>query len=385
MRCLWLTKGLGRGGVERLLVDLYSLFDRTQFEIDVAYVLPHKDAFHDTIEAMGSKVYCLGVAGERLPVWIGRLRALLDEGDYDVVHTHAPVPAIAARFATMGSSRPRLVHTEHNMWDRYHPATRWLNALTYGRNTSVVAVSDAVAGSIDPPSWVPRLPTTTTIRHGTVLRPQQRVTVKERRAKRTALGLPPDAVIIGNVANFTPKKNHEALLQTLVPPGAEHDSLESAHVALVGAGPLDEQLRRRAVELGVAERIYFLGSRDDVFEILPLFDVFCLSSNFEGFPIALVEAMAEGLACVATNAGGIGEILVDRYNGLMVETSDIDGLRSALHTMITDHELADRCGVNARRTAEGLDLRNAATTMSEMYLNALTSSPNDRLREGQGV
>jgi glycosyltransferase involved in cell wall biosynthesis len=348
---------------------MYPLIDRERFEVDVAYVLPWKDNYHQPLEKAGATVTCLGSRRPGDPRWVARLAGLLAKGRYDLVHTHAPVPAIAARLLSLGFSECALVHTEHNMWDRYRAPTRLANSLTYGRNSGVIAVSDCVRETINPwPAW--RKPTVETVHHGTVLESVRAFTPEEVRGRRDALGLSADRFLIGNVGNFTAKKDHRSLLQALDGDGPVAD----AHLVLIGLGPLQDELEQLTVDLGIADRVTFLGSRDDVFELLPLLDLFAVSSQFEGFPIALVEAMATGLPCVATAVGGIPEIIDDGTTGLLVPAGDPAALRAAIERMITTPNLTASCGSAAREAAERLDLRNAVSALQEIYAAALGRS-----------
>ncbi len=358
-RCLWLTKGLGRGGVERLIADLLPLMN-DEFEIEVAYVLPWKDLHHATIEARGFAVHSLGRGARPNQRWVPRLRRLLTEHPYQIVHSHAPIPGVAARL--LAPSGTALVHTEHNLWPRYRMPTRVVNSLTYHRNQAAIAVSHSVANSIEP-FRANRAPRVHTIHHGTVLssiKPRRNEDLADR---RRAAGLPTSCYLIGTVGNLTPKKDHRNLLRALDGPGP----IGQAHLALVGEGPSHDELVTVADERGLSDRVTFLGSRDDVFDILGLFDVFCLSSRFEGFPIALVEAMATGLPCVATSAGGTEEILRDGTNGLLVPTEDHFALRAALERLIVDPELASRLGEAAAIDSQKLDLNRAAAELGELY------------------
>ena len=119
-RVLWLAKGLGRGGAEQLLAGCARHVDRNRFDVEVAYVLPWKDALVPELRAVGIPVFCLNGGRPADPRWALRLRRLAHERGYDLVHTHMPVPAVAARILLGGDGvgRPRLVHTEHNLWHR---------------------------------------------------------------------------------------------------------------------------------------------------------------------------------------------------------------------------------------------------------------------------
>lgn len=356
--------------MERLIVDMYPLVDRSRFRVDVAYVLPWKDSYRPALEQAGADVYCLGSGAAGRLRWLLRLYKLIRTQDYDVVHSHAPLPGVAARIlSASGGRRPAIVHTEHNVWDRYRWPTRLLNSSTYGRNRSVIAVSDSVAATIRPKRSGRQVPIRTVL-HGTVLDSlgswQQKA--DERLAEqRLQLGLPAEGFVIGNVGNFTAKKDHASLLRAMVGQG----SIQDAHLALVGLGPLEPELRRMVSDLGLVDRVTFLGSRDDVFQLLPLFDVFCLSSEFEGFPIALVEAMATGVPCVSTAVGGVPEILVHGENGLLVPARDPAALRDALETFIDNPTLARNCGARARQSALRLDLKTAVLALEEVYTDAL--------------
>src|SRR3954454_24097815 len=111
-KVLWLTKGLNRGGAERLLVSCARTLDPARFDVEVAYVLPDRDALVGELAQAGVPAHCLG-SGRRLdPSWPWRLHRLLQNRDYDVLHTHMPLPAVAARLVR-GRGGPKLVNTDH--------------------------------------------------------------------------------------------------------------------------------------------------------------------------------------------------------------------------------------------------------------------------------
>ncbi|MFC8716673.1 glycosyltransferase [Kitasatospora sp. NPDC057198] len=358
-RVLWLAKGLGRGGAEQLLVNCVRHADRSRYDIEVAYVLPHKDALVPALEAAGVPVHCLGGApGRRWPL---RLRALLAERRYDLVHTHMPVPAVAARLLRPGGGRrPRLVHTEHNLWERYRLPTRWANALTYRRNDAVVAVSHAVAAGIGrrrPGGWL------TVVHHGPDLGGAPSGPAA-RRAARAELGLPEGALVVGTVGNLTAKKDQATLLAAFaLLRGKEPD----ARLVLVGSGPLEAGLKARA-----GDGVLFAGMRADVPALLPGWDVFCLSSRQEGLPVALMEAMASGLPSVVTRVGGMPEILDDGVEGRLVAPGDPVELASAL-AELADPVRRGRMGAAARERAASFDVAGAQRAIERMYARVLAN------------
>ncbi|GAA4841813.1 glycosyltransferase [Kitasatospora terrestris] len=356
-RVLWLAKGLGRGGAEQLLVNCARNADTSRYEFEVAYVLPHKDALVPALEAAGVRTHCLGAAPGAL--WPWRLRSLLAERRYDLVHSHMPVPAVAARLLTLGPRGARLVHTEHNVWERYRTPTRWANALTYRRNDAVIAVSHAVAGTIGrrrPGDWV------TVVHHGPDLAGAPEGPAA-RSAAREALGLPQDAVVIGTVGNLTAKKDQATLLAAFAQLRREHPS---AALVLIGAGPLEQQLRSQA-----GESVVFAGSRPDVPALLPGLDVFTLSSRAEGLPVALMEAMTSGLPSVVTRVGGMPEVLDDGEQGYLVPPGDPAALAAALGRLVGDGGLRERLGSAARERSKSFDVAGAQRSIEQVYARVL--------------
>lgn len=370
-RVLWLTKGLGLGGAERLLSLAATHLDASRFEVELAYLLPWKDAFVEQVRRAGVPVHCLGAARTTDPRWVLRLRRLVRSREIALVHTHSPVPAVAARTCLGG--RPMLVHTEHNVWSRYRLPTLVANAATYGRNAAVIAVSQGVADSIHRPSWAPwvHLPSVDVLHHGIDEQLVRRGS-RARAEARRLLGLSDAELVVGTVANFTPKKDQRSLLRAARVLVSTHPRLR---VVLIGSGPLEQELRTQVRHEGLEAQVIFTGARGDVQQVLPAFDVFVLSSLHEGLPISLLEAMAAGLPSVATQVGGIPEALTDGREGLLVPPGDVDALAGALATLLDDAALRARMGAAAAQTAGGFSITRAVRATEELYEQVLGAAP----------
>ncbi len=364
-RVLMLSKGLGRGGTERLLAGTVRHLDRGRFAVEIAYLLPWKDAFVAEIEAAGVPVHCLEARRPASLGWVRRLRRLVASREIDLVHTHMPVPAAVARLALPGR-RPAFVHTEHNLWGRYRLPTRLANRLTYGRNAAVIAVSDGVAGSIR--SRVP----VDVVTHGIDVERIRGADGLDARDARRRLGLGGDGPVVGTVGNFTAKKDQATLLEAAARLAEEHPDLR---VVLVGSGPLEGDLRAQTGRLGLSDTVVFAGSRDDVFDLLPAFDVFTLSSRFEGLPISLLEAMASGVPPVVTRVGGIPEVVTDGVDGVLVDPADADGLATGLGKLLADPGRRAEMAARAAGRAAAFDLAHAVRRIEAIYERALGVPP----------
>jgi len=163
---------------------------------------------------------------------------------------------------------------------------------------------------------------------------------------RSELGLKEDEILITMVARFVPQKDHNTLLQALsLLPGGEFKA------ALVGGGERETFFRKKAGELGLRDKVIFLGERRDVPQILAASDIFVLSSNWEGLPRSIIEAMMAGLPVVATRVGGVPELVEDGVTGFLVPPRDPDALAAALQKLLNDPELRRRMGEAGREKA----------------------------------
>lgn len=337
--------------------------DRARFEVEVAYLLPWKDQCVAELKADGVLVHCLGHPGGSSRGWPVRLAMLLRRRSYDVVHTHSPVAAAEVRALPRSWAYGRLMHTEHSAWDRYRWPTRVANAVTLSRNVSVLAVSQSVAETMSP-AWLPRLgPTVEVLYHG-VDGSAVRLGASARAAAREHLGIASDALVVGTVGNLAPKKAHDVLLDAFA---RLRPRAPAPLLLVVGSGPLEGDLRAQATRLGLGDRVRFLGRRDDVQEILPAFDVFALASRHEGLGLAVVEALAAGIPCVAAASQGLREVLRDGRDGLMVPPGDPTALAAAIDRLLDDDDLRRSFAEIGPERATSFSMTSAVNRLEVLY------------------
>jgi glycosyltransferase involved in cell wall biosynthesis len=365
-RILHLIKGLARGGAEQLLLSEAPYLDRGRFAYEVAYLLPDHNALVEPLEQVGLPVHCLN--GARGAGWVGRLRKLVGDREIDLVHDHSPYVAIGTRLGLRGRSRPRIVYTEHNVWEAYHRATYWGNLLTYPRSDHVFAVSDHVLASIRYPRFLQyrRMPTVETLHHGVDPVALRRLSSPD--GVREELGIPEDVPVVGTVANFRPSKGHAILLEAAV---RVRNTIPDVRFVLVGLGPLESDIRRRARELGLDGTVIFAGARSDAPRVAGACDLFTLPSVHEGLAIALIEAMVLGRPAVVTRAGGLTEVVEHGKQGLVVAPGDPKPLADAIVILLQDADLRRRFGEAGRVRAEEFDIRKAVHRLEEVYTELL--------------
>lgn len=376
-RVLWLIKGLGPGGAERLLVSAAGAHDRTRFEFECAYVLPWKGHLVPELEALGVRVHCLDGPDPRDPRWIVRLRRLLAEGRYDIVHAHLPLVAGVARLVVRSlprRGRPKVVVTEHNAWSTYPWPTRLLNGITAGLDDATIAVSEETRESMRPASVRARAQV---VVHGVALA-QAREERRHRDDVRAELGIGPGEVVVATVANYRAQKAYGNLLAAA---RAVVDRGLPVRFVAVGQGPLESEIRAEHERLGLGDRFALLGFREDAVRVLAGADVFTLASTYEGFPVALMEAMAVGLPVVATEVGGVPQAVRHGVEGLLVPPGRPELLAGALGQVVADGGLRSRLAAAAARRGEEFDMARSAQRIEEVYLSVLGrpgGPPRDR-------
>ncbi len=361
VRVLWIVKGLGPGGAERLLCAAARAHDPKSFQIECAYVLPWKDHLVAELESAGVRTICLSRKRSD-PRWPLRLASLVRSGGYDVVHAHSPLPGSVARLATRvmsRSQRPGLVATEHNRWQTHRLPTRLLNRLTSRWDDAGFAVTDEVRESMSGSAAAH----TVTLRHGIDI-DGVAAELAHRAEVRDEFGIGPDEFVVGTVANFRPQKDYPNLLHAAK---LLMDRDVPVRIVAVGQGPDEAEVRAFHAELGLGDRVVLTGFRDDAVRVMAACDAFTLASKWEGLPVAVMEALALGLPILATDVGGMAEELTDEVDALLVPPSDADALAAGIERLATDVDLRSRLADAAKARAPEFGVDRTVEVIEKTY------------------
>lgn len=185
------------------------------------------------------------------------------------------------------------------------------------------------------------------IGHVCVIRPglpKGRFPAKRASAGRRSLGLPEDAFVVGTVGRLATQKRHDLLVQAAA---IALGSVPNLYLVIVGDGELREVTSEWA-RRDLPDRTILTGHRSDIPDLMDLFDVFCLSSDYEGLPFALLEAMACGRAVLSTDVQGSGEAVEDEVSGLLVPPGNPGTLAASIVRLAGDPVLRRELGENAR-------------------------------------
>jgi len=281
------------------------------------------------------------------------IRRLCRQRRYRLVHTHCTKAGLLGRVAAWWAGVPAIVHTVHGAPFQLGPDTRTRVFLTLerlvGRVTDrLVCVGETFRRQVAGWGIAPEAKLTT-IYSGHdfgALTPQRGVD-----ETKAALGLAEAWPIVGTVARLTEAKALHVLIEAVAALRARHPRLR---LVLVGDGPLRPALEETVRRLGCADTVVFLGERDDVADLLGVFDVYAMSSLWEGVGRAMTEAMLAGRPVVATDVGGVGELVVDGETGLVRPPADPAALAAAIDQVASDRALALRLGSAGREKARAL-------------------------------
>lgn len=352
----------GAGGAERMAVHIALGLNSQLFEpAVVAYSGRYGSDLEHQLEAGGIKTWFLDKGPGFGWRTYGRLHRVFQEFRPDIVHTHVHVMRYA--FPSLVYFKPRLmVHTVNNMAEQeIEPRARWLQRLAYKRGVIPVAVAREVAVSLERLYGIGDCRVVwNCIPTNLYASPQT-----PRAIWRAKQGFSDEDVLFLCVARFAPQKNHELLLNAFAKGPA---STAKAHLVLVGEGVLRARLQRQVNELGLTNRVHFLGLRRDIPDVLGAADVFTLSSDWEGNPLSVIEAMAAGLPIVSTAAGGVPELLQDGKEGFIVEQGRAEQLSEAMTILLNNPGLRRAMGAAAStRATEQFDVSAMVRAYEELY------------------
>lgn len=274
------------------------------------------------------------------------LTALLAAGEFDVVHTHGTKSGLLGRLAAHRVGVPAIVHTLHGFpFHEFQSAATRRALLTMERRLGRITdyfltdgtfvASEAVRLKIAAPDRIRALISP--------IDPVPDVTPERRRLARQLLGLPQDAEVIGTTARMVNQKAPLDMVEAFA-------ALErpNAYMVWIGDGELREQTEKKIRAKGLTDRFLLAGERSDVPRLLPAFDVFALSSLFEGLPCSVIEAMTCGIPVVANAVNSVPEIVLAGKTGLVARPKDPASLARGIAYLLDHPAEAARMAAAAR-------------------------------------
>jgi glycosyltransferase involved in cell wall biosynthesis len=346
LRVMHVFGGRVRSGVEAVVLDFVDCLLRAGGE---AVLVPLAEGpFVQQARDLGFTVHSLAKKRRYDVIRIPKLARLIKQHSIDIVHSHAVNGAFYGCPAGRMAHVPGQVSTFHAgtketladvyRWElprtlahRYHI---WVTRCCQRLTTVTPMLREELIRTGIPAEKIVYVPNSIDLDIFQRARPQ-------RDALRAEFGLAPQTTVVGSIARLSKAKNLPLLLNAakrLI------DARLDVSFVVVGDGPERDSLERTARGLGIASRVHFAGWRDDIPEMLAAFDIFGLSSLTEGLPKAALEAMASGIPIVATDVGGMSQLVRHGETGLLVPAGDLDQLTEAIRSLIRNPDQAQRMG-----------------------------------------
>ncbi len=382
-RILQVISSLRRGGAEHHLLNLCRYLTHAGHEPAVCTLSPVEDGLESAFVIDGVPLYRLplrSLACLATPRADRSLRRIIERSGADLVHAHLFHAEVAGAWMAQRTSRP-LVVTRHSTGLEFGGWRRAVSRAYAKRVSRCIAVSgeaarEALATGLAA-SKVVVLPNGVDTARFRPLGERERL--EPRRALIAEL-FPGEAsqgvVLVGSVGGLKAVKGHSVFMRAAAELRAAggDEAAGAMRFVIFGDGAERESLTALSRSLGLESAFVLPGQRDDLDKMYSLLDVFVLTSFSEGVPLALLEAMSSGVACVASDVGGVGEVLEGA--GTIVPSADVAGFAAAISRLVGDHALRIEMGRLARvRILERYNLDIWGHRTLDVYREALAGGP----------
>ncbi len=365
LKIVFIVESLDVGGTELSLLKWLLHCDRNVFEPSV--ISFRKGALHKELETLNVHTT---VIHKKFPFDVSffyRLVRKLAKVKPDAVHCRNGIPAISYGVLAARIARIPVISSVHG---RTHYLQRsfktWLWFRIMRLSQAIITVTGGIKEEISRYGNIPR-DRIKVIYNGIDLTGPAPASSKE--SLRKEYGLSPDDLVIGTVGNLRAIKGQKYLIQAL--PEVLF-KIGCTKVVLIGSGEEQENLQQLAAQLHISDKIKFLGYRENAGRLIGMFDIFVLPSLSEGFPNVLLEAMMAQVPIVATRVGGVGEVVTDGQEALLVDHSDSGALARAVIQLAENPALRGTLTANAlRRAKEQFDIRTTLANYDGTYLGLL--------------
>ena len=331
-------------GIARIVAALAQGLDPQRFKLHAWFLKSDGPLVAELCDAGADARYVGWENGLRNPVGALRLwRQLRREQEFDLVHQHSGARAIR-QLIRFGSSAKIIVHSHGQILEERE---RRRDPLVVLGADKIIAVSQSIAHQL-------QAQRTDVVYSG--------VAPSEQPNRKTSND---STVVIGTACRLIEAKGVRDLISAFA---ALHKEQPMIRLEIAGAGPEERTLIRAAQDQGVAEVVRFLGWRNDLRRILRTWDIFALPSYDEGLPVAILEAMAEGLPVVATNVGGIPELVEHAHTGYLVDPGNVDALLVGLRRLARNSDLRCQLGdAGSRRIRANFSVEKMVREIALIY------------------
>ena len=366
-RILYVNGGImNRGGIESYMMSYYRNIDRNLLQIDFVVHGFEKGAYDDEIESLGGRIYRVPVKSKDYFGNINQLKKIFNNNNYKIVHSHMDaMSTVVLKVAKECGVPIRIAHshnTQHlttnklkyllnefarknitkyatHLYSCSEPAARWL----FGDENTDIGNVKYIRNAIDLEDYI--------------------FNKDIRTETRKEFGIQ-DYFVIGHVGRFDYQKNHLYLIDVF---SKFLKNQPNSKLILVGDGHLRNEITNKIVDLNIEENVILLGIRKDINKIINAFDVFLLPSHFEGLPLVLIEAQANGLNCIVSS-NIAHEVNISGNVKFLPINHEVSNW---VNTILSNRENYDRNVDLNNFISAGYSIKNEAIKLQELYLSYL--------------
>ncbi len=355
IKVLEIIDSLGSGGAESLLKNfILEAKKNNKFNIEVATLYPNA-IFKEEIKNAGIPVWDFNLKYKYNFMGILKIIALIKKRKYNIVHVHLfPADIFTALASLFLPKNIKWIFSEHNVFNRRRSFKifKIIDSFTYSRYLKIICVSKHVEFALF--NWMP-----------------------SNKGKTKVI---PNAVSVPKLLNSNFFKNYDILFVGRLTQAKGVDILLKAikilknkynkhlNIAIIGDGPLRENLNILAVELGVNREVKFLGVRKDIEELMISSKIFVLPSRWEGLPMVILEAMSRGMSIIATEVGGVPEVIKNGKEGILISPEDQEALAQSIDDLLENEELQEKLSQTAyKKVREKYSIEVYSVTMLNFY------------------
>lgn len=365
IKVLEVINSLKIGGAELLLRNfVIEAKKNNQYTVDVCTLYATNDAKNiEEIKKKNVRIWSLDLKNKYMLSSVGKIKKIIEKENYDIVHVHLfPASAFVAFSSLFLPNNIRYIFTEHSTINRRRSIKifKIIDGLIYNRYVKIICISKQVQNSLI--KWVPK--------------------IKEK------IEIIPNGIPMNSKSNNSPiiKKYDALFVGRLVHQKGINFLLEAVsilqkkykkiiRVAIVGDGPLKKALIKMCEELEIKDSVEFLGFQRDVDQIMRFSRVLVLPSRWEGFGLVLLEAMKNKLPIIATNVGGIPEIITNGHEGILVPKENPKILANSINGVLENSELRNQFIQNAYKKVQNhYSIENYAHNMFNLYSKMMSDN-----------
>ena len=366
MKILLLTTHLNTGGISTYMVNLARHLKSGGQDVTVVSgggnlteKLEQEGIAHVTLDIRTKSEFGIKV-WKALP----ELKRIVAEGGYDLIHAQTRVAQVLAALVQRSVGVP-FVSTCHGFFKSRRIGRRLFPC--WGE--LVIAISRSVGSHLAEDFGVPE-ERIRMIYNGIELdKYRSSGTVTGKSVLKKTIGMEDEVFTVGTVGRLSPVKGHVYLIDAFREVTREHPQMQ---LLVVGEGPDEKMLKEKVRKAGIADKVFFAPGNDaSLEEYFSVMDVFCLASTSEGLGFSLMEAMAAGRPCIASNVGGLAELIVNSEDGLLVPARDASALGGAIYNLFSDGNLRQRLSEKARDKAfKSFSIEDSVRKTLEVYEEA---------------